>query len=172
MGSLKRPVNDGTSIGTEVGPISIATRFLPITVEAQPCTDAGGGEAGGDGADVDVEAEECKILSVASVMGIGRQDVERALLHAHGNWESVLQALLRLQPIVPAQCSVQSCCCPHALLEHITAFVNELPAGEIHTLWRPKRTCDDDPVPMLSTNLWPQLHDRTSRSCRCGWTAQ
>ncbi len=42
---------------------------------------------------MDVEAEELEVLSMASVMGIGRQDVERALLDSQGDWEYVLQVL-------------------------------------------------------------------------------
>ena len=52
---------------------------------------AGGGEAGGGDAVVDIEGEEREVLSMAFVMGIGRQDVERALLASHGDWEFVLQ---------------------------------------------------------------------------------
>ena len=52
---------------------------------------AGGGEAGGDGTEVDVEAEEREVLSMAAVMGVGREDLESALLGANGDWETVLR---------------------------------------------------------------------------------
>ena len=42
---------------------------------------------------MDVDAEELEVLSMASVMGVGRQDVERALLDSQGDWEYVLQVL-------------------------------------------------------------------------------
>lgn len=51
-------------------------------------------------AEVDVESEEQQVLSMASVLGTSRQDIEKALLDAEGDWEFVMQecqtAALRL----------------------------------------------------------------------------
>ena len=57
----------------------------------RPFFGAGGGEAGSNGTEVDVEAEEREVLSMACAMGVGLQDVEQALLDSAGNWELVLQ---------------------------------------------------------------------------------
>ncbi len=65
---------------------------------ADPYAGAGGGEAGSNGTEVDVEAEEREVLSMACAMGVGRQDVEQALLDSAGNWELVLQVLRRHLP--------------------------------------------------------------------------
>lgn len=38
-----------------------------------------------------METEEREVLSMASVLGTSRQDIERALLEAQGDWEVVMQ---------------------------------------------------------------------------------
>ncbi len=68
---------------------------------AGPYAGAGGGEAGSNGTEVDVEAEEREVLSMACAMGVGRQDVEQALLDSAGNWELVLQVLPHHVPRAP-----------------------------------------------------------------------
>ena len=56
----------------------------------RPCPRAGGLNAD-TAAEVDVESEEQQVLSMASVLGTSRQDVEKALLDADGDWEFVMQ---------------------------------------------------------------------------------
>ena len=90
---------------------------------AADCRRAGGGETdGGDDAVVDVEAEELEVLSMASVMGVGRQDVERALLDSHGDWEFVMQVPLPAASVSPVA---------HVRLDK--SFVQPSMRGRIHT---------------------------------------
>lgn len=41
--------------------------------------------------EVDVEAEEQEVLSMTAVLGSSRQDIEKALMEANGDWEYVME---------------------------------------------------------------------------------